>query len=271
MRTTLIALLLSLFFFQSSFGMSIAELKKMPLPNNRIIKITGHPIYPPYVWKEKNKDELTGIAIELLTRAFAEINVKAEVVFVDTWGRAQEEVKLGHIDILVPPYKNAERVKFFNFTKKPIFMDETAIFVKKGHEFNFKKLSDLKAHKGVALINDSFGTEFDNYDKTDLHLTRLTSTDQLLQFLNIGRTDYVVAGLYAGLSVMRKLKITDSISILPKRVITTGMYAPISLASPWNKDVIEKYLDEKISEYEAKGIVKALEKKYLEKMKEDEK
>ncbi|MBC7540937.1 MAG: transporter substrate-binding domain-containing protein [Bacteriovorax sp.] len=262
----LVSLGIFIFVSQAAFGISEADLKKMPLPNNRIIKITGHPQYPPFVWKEKDKNELTGIAIEILKMAFAEINVKTEIIFVETWGRAQEEVKLGHIDILVPPYKNEERIQFYKFSNKPIFMDETVLFVKKGKKFKFTKLSDLKKYKGVAIINDSFGTEFDNFEKSDLNLTRLNETEQCIKFLEIGRADYVVAGLYSGLSIVHKLKLNDSISIFPKRIIITGMYAPISLKSQWNKPEIEAYLDSKIMEYENKGIIKKLEKKYFELM-----
>jgi polar amino acid transport system substrate-binding protein len=264
---------LLIFLSQSAFAISEAELKKMSLPNNRVIRITGHPHYPPFVWhdeKDKAKATLTGIAIEILQMAFANINVKTEIIFIDTWGRAQEEVKLGHIDILVPPYKNDERIHFFNFSKNPIFMDETALFVKKGKKFKFNTLSDLKKYKGVAITNDSFGTEFDNYDKSDLHITRLNITEQCFKFLEIGRADYVVAGLFAGLTEIRKLKLGHSIFPYPKRVIKTGMYAPISLKSPWNKIEISNYLDQKMIEYEKNGTIKKLERKYLEKSKKED-
>ncbi|MDO9180997.1 MAG: transporter substrate-binding domain-containing protein [Bacteriovorax sp.] len=268
-KTILLFFALMSFFIQSAFALSDADLKKMVLPNNRVIKITGHPQYPPFVWKDKNKNELIGITIEILEKAFAEINVKAQIVYVETWGRAQEEVKLGHIDILVPPYKNEERVKFYNFSPKTIFMDETVLFVKKGKEFNFKNLTDLKNHRGVAIINDSFGTEFDNFDKSDLHIDRLSTTEQCFKFLNLDRAEYVVAGLYSGLSVLKKLKLSETVTFLPNRVIITGMYAPVSIKSPWNKDEIGDYLVRKITEYEKNGLVKKLEKKYIEKMKEE--
>jgi polar amino acid transport system substrate-binding protein len=262
--------LISLFLIQNAFGMSDAKLRTMMLPNNRVIKITGHPQYPPYVWKEPNKDQLTGFAIELLKMAFAEINVKTEIIYVGTWGRAQEEVKLGHIDILVPPYKNDERIKFFNFPRKAISMDETVLFVNKNKNIKFSQFSDLKKYKGVAIINDSFGSEFDQYDKEQLHIERLTSTEQCMSFLSLGRADYVIAGYYAGLSVIRKLKLENVISRLPKEVIVTGMYAPISLKSVWNKPEIIEFLDRKIGEYEKSGILKKLEKKYALKMKQSE-
>lgn len=251
----------------TAFAVGEKDLLNKKLPNNRVIKITGHPQYPPFVWKELLRDELTGITIEILKKAFAEINVKTEVIYIETWGRAQEEVKLGHIDILVPPYKNDERLHFFSFSKTPIFMDETVLFVRKGREFKFNQLSDLKKYRGVGIINDSFGSEFDNLDKSTLHITRLTSTDKCFKFLDIGRADYVIAGLYAGLSILRQLKKSETITYLPKRVIVTGMYAPLSLKSEWNTPEIRNYLDQKITEYEKSGVIKKLTEKYVEKMK----
>ncbi len=254
-----------LIFNQASADVN--ALKKEILPNNRIIKITGHPLYPPFVWKDNQTNKLTGIAIELLQKAFSEINVTVEVVAVDTWGRAQEEVKLGHVDILTPPYKTEERKKFYKFSTQPIFMDETVLFVKKGKEFVFKNFSDLKAHKGVAIINDSFGTEFDNYDQKELKILRLKTTEQCFNFLEAGRADYLVAGIYAGMDIVDRNNLQDKIVILPKRVITTGMYAPISLKSKWNRPDIEKYLDQKFVEYTKNGFLKELQNKYHQKLK----
>lgn len=262
-----IFIFLVLLIFNPASADEIA-LKKEALPNNRVIKITGHPHYPPFVWKDNQSNKLTGIAIEMLQKAFNEINVKVEVVSVDTWGRAQEEVKLGHVDLLTPPYKTEERENFYKFSKQPMFIDETVLFVKKGKEFIFKNFSDLKAYKGVAIINDSFGTEFDNYDQKELKILRLKTTEQCFSFLEAGRADYLVAGIYSGMDIVNRRKIKDKIVILPKRVIVTGMYSPISLKSKWNRPDIEKYLDRKFVEYAKNGLLKELQEKYHQTLKD---
>jgi polar amino acid transport system substrate-binding protein len=116
-----------------SFAVSAAEidLRKLKLPNNRTITLTGHPAYPPVVWATRDGKELQGIAVELLKMIFKEVNIEVSVINVETWGRAQEEVKNGRIDILLPPYKTSERQLFYNYSNYAFMMDETAVFVKK--------------------------------------------------------------------------------------------------------------------------------------------
>jgi polar amino acid transport system substrate-binding protein len=115
----MILLLILTFISAYSFALSDAELKKTLFPNKRLITITGHPDYPPVVWQEKGSRKLVGIAVELLERAFLEIDIKMNVINTDTWGRAQVEVAEGRIDMVMPPYYNYERIKIYNYPKEP--------------------------------------------------------------------------------------------------------------------------------------------------------
>jgi polar amino acid transport system substrate-binding protein len=240
------------------------DLKKMALPNHRVITITGHPDYPPVMWINKDTKEFQGIAIEMMRKIFKEIDVTPIFINVDTWARAQEEVKNGRIDILLPPYKTDERVPFYNYATDPFMQDETVVFVKKGKEFKFDKLEDLLKFPGAAIINDSFGSDFDSFELVHKNLTRLATTEQSFRFIDKDRARYIIAGETSGLTALSKLNWEDRYTILPKRIIVTGMYAPISLKSKWNTLEVNKFLKEKFAEYNRKGIVKKLEKKYLD-------
>lgn len=239
------------------------DLKKMILPHNRVITVTGHPDYPPVIWATKDGKELQGAGVELIKIIFKEINVTVVFTNVQTWGRAQEEVKNGRIDMLLPPYKTNERSAFYNYSAEPFIMDETVIFVKKGKEFSFEGLKDLLNYQGVAIINDSFGAEFDGLDKTNKNMTRLATTEQCFKFVEKNRARYIIAGISSGRAALIKLKLENDYVILPKRVITTGLYAPISKKSPWNIPEINNYLHKKFEEYNRNGTIKVLEKKYI--------
>lgn len=241
----------------------VNDLKKIILPNNRTIIITGHPDYPPVIWSSSNKKHLQGISVELMEKIFSEINVKVIFKNVETWGRAQEEVKNGRIDMLLPPYKTKERLVFYNYSATHFMMDETAVFVKKGKQFNFSKFSDLSLYKGTAIINDSFGSEFDKFDSKNSNLTRLATTDQCFRFVDKDRARFVIAGASAGLAALAKLNMEDKFVMLPKRIISTGMYAPLSNKSPWNTPLINEYLKKKFHQYITDGTIARLEKKYI--------
>lgn len=247
----------------SATAHSQSELADIILPNNRTIIITGHPDYAPVVWAKKNGLELQGIAVELLERILKEAKIKAVFTNVETWSRAQEEVKSGRIDILIPPYKTAERVLLYNYSADTFMMDEAVVFVRRGNEFKFEEFKDLLKFPGVAIINDSFGTEFDAFDKTNQNLTRLPTTEQCFRFVEKKRARYVIAGLASGKAALSKLMLDEQYVVLPKRLIVTGLYAPVSLKSPWNTPVFNAYLRKKFKEYNSKGIIKSLEKKYL--------
>lgn len=257
-----------LFFFSLPL-VAQTDLIKFSLPNNRVLTITAHPDYPPIIWVDKKTNQFQGIAVELLQKILKEVNIEAKFINVETWARAQEEVKNGRIDMLVPPYKTNERVQFYNYFTEPFLMDSTVVFVKKGTEFTFNELSDLFKHPGVAIVNDSFGSEFDALEKKQSHLTRLTSTEQCFRFVDKGRARYVVAGFHSGMMTLEKMNLSETFTYLPKRIIVTGMYAPISLKSPWNIPEVNEFLKRKFNEYNQKGIVKQLEKKYLSILKKE--
>lgn len=256
--------LLSLFFILLSLNtFADVDLKKLTLPNNRIIRVTGHPDYPPVIWANKGEKKLNGIAVELIERIFKDGDVKVEFINVETWGRAQEEVKAGRIDMLLPPYKTDDRLSIYNYSADSFMMDETVVFVEKGKEFKFEVFEDLLRYPGVAIINDSFGDKFDDFDKTNRNITRLPTTEQCFRFVEKDRARYIVAGINSGLSTLVKLGWENKFVILPKRIIVTGLYAPISIKSAWNTPEVNAYLKKKFQEYNQPKLIKELERKYL--------
>lgn len=264
----LITLCLLAFSFTS---VAQTDLKKIGLPNNRVITITGHPDYPPVIWINKDTKKFQGVAIELMQMIFEEIDVTPLFINVDTWARAQEEVKNGRIDMLLPPYKTDERIPYYNYATSPFMQDETVVFVRKGKEFKFDKFEDLLKYPGTAIINDSFGSEFDNFELIHKNITRLATTEQCFRFVDKERARYIIAGINSGMAALSKLNWEERFVTLPKKVIVTGMYAPISLKSKWNTPEVNKYLQEKFNEYNRKGIVKKLEIKYLALLKKENK
>ncbi len=256
--------LLLFYFLLLPFSLEAqVDLKKMTLPNERIIRVTGHPDYPPVIWAKRGEKRLKGIAVELIETIFKDANVKVEFINVETWGRAQEEVKAGRIDMLLPPYKTEDRLSLYNYSADAFIEDETVVFVEKGKEFKFEKFEDLARYPGVAIINDSFGTKFDEFNKNNHNITRLPTTDQCFRFVEKDRARFVIAGINSGISTLTRLGWDGKFVILPKRIIVTGLYAPISLKSPWNKPEVNAFLKKKFAEIKP-GEIKELEKKYLQ-------
>ncbi|MFZ3231444.1 MAG: transporter substrate-binding domain-containing protein [Pseudobdellovibrio sp.] len=265
MKVRHIFLVIFLFLNNSFAGIKEAALKV--LPESKIINITGHPDYAPIIWQSKASKELVGVAVELVEKAFGELNVKVLFSNSGTWGRAQEEVKEGRMDLLLPPYINDDRVLHYEYYKNPILMDETVVFVKKESKLKYVKNEDLQTKTGVAIIDDSFGSEFDKFMKEKLKVERLTKTENCFEFLMNDRADYMIAGLNSGLAMATKLGIENKVKILPKRIITTGLYIPFSKKSPWNKPEIHEFINQRIASYVKNGLDKKLVKKYWDLLK----
>lgn len=230
---------------------------------NNQITITGHPDYPPIIWHSKNDETLKGISVEAITKILKEINYDVKLRPIATWGRALKEVAVGHVDILLPPYKTEPRIKEYLYPNDPFSMDETVIFMKKGAELKLTNLVDLKKYKGAAIINDSFGDYFDQLDRKHLKMARLTKTEQCFRFLLRDRADYIIAGKNAGKSVIEQMKISDKIEIHKLKVIETGMYFGLSLKSKHDIGKIKSHLEKRTSELKKEGYFKKLEAKYF--------
>jgi len=232
------------------------------LERNHIV-VTGHPDYPPIIWFSEKEDRLKGVAVEASQTFLNELNYKVKFRPISTWARALKEVKEGNIDIILPPYKTKSRKKEYIFPKQPFSMDQTVLFIRKGFEFNYNKLSDLKNYKGAAIINDSFGDEFDKYDKDILKIARLTKTEQCFRFLLRERADYIIAGRNAGMAVLAQMGFNDKVHIYERPVIETGMYLGVSIKS--DKDIIKivNHFEKRTDQWKIEGKFKELEKKYF--------
>jgi polar amino acid transport system substrate-binding protein len=255
MRKSIIILILCNFISSISFADTSKQTK---------LSMTGHPDYPPIIWFSKKEDKLLGVAVEAAESFLKELNYSTKNTPISTWARALKEVARGKIDIILPPYKTKSRELEYHYTKKPFFMDETVIFLKKGKNIKYEKLSDLKKYKGAAIINDSFGDKFDKYDKDVLKIKRLAKTEQCFKFLLRGRADYIVAGKNAGKSVLAKMKLLDKVVIHKNRILETGMYLGISLKSKVDINKVAKHFEKRTKEWHQQGKFKKLEKKYFD-------
>ena len=233
------------------------------------IIISGNAEYPPLTWQDKtDKGKITGFAVELLERAFLDTRIKVESRYAGKWKRAQEEIKIGSVDILGGAYITKEREIYMDYILPYFTMDPTVIFVKKGNRFKFKTWEDLRGLVGGAPIGNSYGEQFDNYEKKFLSIERVPKVLQGFKKLISERNDYFVYGLYPGLAKAKITSFSDKIEYLENSVISEGLYFTISKKSPCNCDEIKRHLGKKIIEFNENNILEKLINKYLKIWKE---
>ena len=196
--------------------------------------VSGHPEYPPIMWKQN--DRITGAGVELMKLVFEPLGVNIKPVYKGDWATAQQEFKNGRIDALVGVYMTDERKPYMDFTSA-YTKDPVVIFVAKGKAFPFEKPEDLIGKKGVSTTGDSFGQVLDAFIATKLTVQRSATVKENFDKLISAEADYFIFAMYSGIFESKKLGIYDKVEYLKKYAAVENFYFGISknskLAPPY--------------------------------------
>lgn len=230
----------------------------------KTLLVSGNAEYPPLTWQDKkNPEKLTGFAIELLERAFADTGIRVKGVYAGPWKRAQKAMQQGQIDVLGGAYITKKRERYMDYVFPPFVMDPTVIFVRKGDPFKFDHWEDLIGLTGGTPTGNSYGEVFDRFEQKHLNIQRVTKIAQAFRKLISRRNDYVVYGLYPGLAKLEILDFGHEIEYLPKSIIEEGLYFTFSKQSACNCKTIKAHLSRKVQAFKSQQLPDELIRKYL--------
>jgi polar amino acid transport system substrate-binding protein len=202
------------------------------------LKISCHPAYPPVMFIKNQKP--MGIAIDIATDILNDLRVPYELVFAGPWNRVQQSARLGKIDMIASIYYNKERALYLDYAL-PVIEDPVVIFVWQGKEFEFNNLEDLVPKTGTSNLGESYGVEVDAFLEKNVSMQRVVKSEMNFKFLELGRADFFMFGLYAGRAQALLHGYGAKIVALPKPVTTENFYIAFSKKSPY------KYLIPKIN------------------------
>jgi len=225
-----------------------------------VLITSGHPEYAPFMWHEG--DEIVGVGPDLVRMIFGELGIEVESPYTGPWKRVQQLGKAGEIDVISGMYRNKDRMTYMTYVEPPYSPDPFVVWVKKGHSFPFNSMEDLIGKRGITILGDSFGQEFDDFAKAHLDLKRAPKIEQ--NFLKIlhDHADYMVCGYYPGLLESYKLGLADKVEILPTRLGSEFMFMAFSKKSKFIKHL--PYARKRVEELERDGTVARLFKKHLD-------
>ena len=224
-----------------------------------MIIVSGHPEYPPFMWKEGKK--IIGVAPELVSIIFRELDVNVDSKYVGNWDEVQKNAELGKIDIIVGIFKTDERSKYLLFPDLHYFSEPIAVFVKKGKSFPFKTWADLNQKTGTTNIGESFGQKFDSFAKENLKIQYVNKIVDNYTLLVEDKVDYMIYGLYPGLVEATKAGFKEKIESLPKYVGFTVAYQGFSKKSEFIKHL--PFFSNKVKELKKDGTIERLISKYM--------
>ncbi|OWQ93718.1 hypothetical protein CDN99_04505 [Roseateles aquatilis] len=164
-----------------------------PIPGCPLLVASGNPQYPPYLWRDPADDQkLVGANADLMQWLAAELGIPIETRYVGPWGRVQEEMRAGRIDLIAGAFFTLPRTEYMDYFHPAFRETRSVVWSRATAPVPYKRWSDLAGRQGVTVINNSFGVEFDNYARQSLKITQVASIEQAIQMLQRGRADYLI-------------------------------------------------------------------------------
>lgn len=230
-----------------------------PAQAQQLVKISGHPDWPPFSWQ--SGDKMVGIGAELAEIVCKDLGLTAQVAPAGNWKRVQSDAADGTLDMIAGIYVTDERKGYLDYPPTPFTDDLNVVWVVKSRAFPFNSWNDLIGKRGTAMLGDSYGEKFDQFMKDKLTVDRVSTPDLNFKKLVAGRADFYPFSLYGGQIQAKQLGFDDKVESLPNPLSKEGAYLAISKKSP-----IVKYLpqiDADIKKRVADGTVDKLVKKYV--------
>ncbi|MBV1869526.1 MAG: transporter substrate-binding domain-containing protein [Gammaproteobacteria bacterium] len=222
--------------------------------------ISGGSTYPPLSWEHNGK--LRGASIDLVTQIFSELDIEVITDGGGPWKRVVQRAKHGKVDMLVGVRRNAEREKFLDFIDPPITPAAQAIFILKENSFKYHDWNDLKGKVGATTLGVSFGSEFDEFAKTHLHIERVKTINQNFRKLLRKRIDYILGPLLPTLLYAEKSGYRYKIKFVRQPFMIIDEYVTFSRLSDCRQH--SDYFKKRIAEMTADGSMdELLERQYL--------
>jgi polar amino acid transport system substrate-binding protein len=198
------------------------------------IVATGNPEYSPYLWRDpEDETKLIGANADLIQLLAKEIGIPIEVRYTGPWSRVQELARAGRVDLIAGAFFNNARLDYMDYFHPAFRGTRTVIWTNPTNTFNYRKWSDLRDRKGLTVVNNSFGEEFDAYAKKSLSIANVATLEQALQMLVLSRADYLIYEEDPGLAFAAKLNI-NTLKVAPVAVSTENLFLTMAHKSPCN-------------------------------------
>jgi polar amino acid transport system substrate-binding protein len=224
-----------LFSLLLSVGMSLAAaLARADGATCTQLIASGNPEYPPYLWRDPADDtRLIGAAAELMQKLSTEIGLPISVRYAGPWGRVQDEVRQGHVDLIAGAFYTLPRLEYMDYFQPPLHSTRSVVFSQGARKFDYRKWSDLAGRKGLTVINNSFGEAFDRYAEKNLSIDKVSTLESAIGMLSLGRADYLIYEQAPGEAFAAKLGI-KGLHVAPVPISSEDLYLTLSYNSPCN-------------------------------------
>jgi len=226
------------------------------------VVVTANDSRPPKMYLD-GEGRPRGILVDILRYIERETGHKF-TVDLKPFARALNDATKGQEGIMAFS-KTPERMEIFDYSKEVMFWDELVLVVRKGSEFPFEKIEDLRGKRVGVPTAGSGGAEFDKAVKDGLFTTMGgTHPANQLGMLSSGRLDAVLvsagkAGLSAILESPQYVPAgigAPQFSILPKPVASDPNH--LAFAKTMNRKALLNDVDKALRKGYESGAIPAI-------------
>ena len=212
--------------------------------------------FPPYEFQEN--DAPRGVLINIVEEIFRTADIQLKLEYLP-FKRGYYNVQKGKVDGIFNFYKNAERLKIFDYCE-PIIKNPLHFFTRKDFIVDFKSLEDLNGLKVGSLRGYTYGEAFDKSDifKKDVADSHLSNFKKLAY----GRIDLYPCDKLVGIYLAKKNNLMSELKILPTPLKVMDGY--IGFTKGKHQKTIDR-INAIIIEMRESGKLQELVNNYLEK------
>jgi len=208
------------------------------------LSASGNPEYPPYLWRDlTNPQRLIGANAQMIEFVANELDIEIDLFYSGPWGRTQEEVSAGRVDLIAGAFYTTMRSGWMDYIYPEFQGTRTAVWTRADASIDYQDWIDLKPYLGVTVINNSFGQSFDTFAREELNIMEVSSLSQALNMVAESRVDYLIYEDNPGMAYAEQLNI-ENLKLLPVAITSQNLYLTISRLSPCNNDDFKEKLSQ---------------------------
>lgn len=178
--------------------------------------------WPPYQIVRDGRVE--GFSTEVVKIVLESIGMVPERIRAYPWKRALQVLRSGHADGLFSANFTEDRLRFARYPDETLVESPWVIWVRRGAEFSFEEMSDLRG-KRIGVVNGySYTPEFWDYIRKHAVVDPVISDETNFRKLPAGRLDCLIAELGNGLSLRRTLGLPGIVPQRENPVKVDGLY-----------------------------------------------
>ncbi len=190
---------------------------------------TGHPDYAPISFRDG--DVIAGAGAALIEEVAARLDIPVRSVAVGNWDETQLAVRNGEIDMIFSLYINDDRATYLDFVEPPFVLNPEVAIVRAGAAFEFAGWDDLIGKRGVTIVGESYGVEFDAFIEESLDVARVDRLADAFEALLSDEADYLVFGQFPALAEAARLGVRDQVAVLSPPLLEGDLYIAFSKQS----------------------------------------